>query len=62
MDAYSISAEKIQRFLGIHPKKNIRGAIVDLQKAFASGRVPDSSDTIYRNVDKMKEIGFGRKT
>lgn len=54
--SYHISSEKIKCTLGFEPKKTIKDAIIDLKKAFELGFIPNPSNSIYRNIEKMKEI------
>lgn len=58
--SYHISSEKIKNILNLKPKKTITDAVTDLKRAFDNNKIPNSSDSIYRNVDKMKELGFGK--
>ena len=57
--SYSISSRKMKRVLGISPKKNVSDAVVDLKNAFSSGLINNPSDSKYRNIERMKELGFG---
>ncbi len=54
--SYHISSEKIKRVLGSEPKRTVRDAIIDLKEAFEIGLIPDPSNSIYRNIERMKEI------
>jgi len=56
--SYSISSKKIHKTLGIYPKKHVEDAVTDLKNAFASGLIPDSASSVYRNVERMREINF----
>ncbi len=56
--SYHISSEKIKRVLGFEPKRTIRDGILDLKKAFETGLIPDPSDSVYRNIERMKEINL----
>jgi len=56
--SYRISSEKIKKELGLEPKKTILDAVADLKEAFDSGLIPNSSDTIYRNIERMKELNI----
>jgi len=56
--SYHISSKKIKDRLGLYPKKTIKDAVTDLKYAFSEGLIPNSSDTIYRNIARMKEIGI----
>jgi len=55
--SYHISSEKIKDKLGLFPRKTIKDAVIDLKYAFSQGLIPNPSDTIYRNIARMKEIG-----
>ena len=57
--SYHISSEKINRVLGLYPKKTLKDAILDLKQAFERGLISDPSSTIYRNIEKMKEMKIG---
>ncbi len=54
--SYHISSEKIKRVLEFEPRRTIRDGILDLKKAFETGLIPDPSDSVYRNIERMKEI------
>ena len=54
--SYHISSEKIRCALGFEPKKTVRDAIRDLKEAFELGLIPNPSNSIYRNIERMKEI------
>tara|TARA_Y100000310_G_C20688933_1_gene820945 strand:- start:1820 stop:3283 length:1464 start_codon:yes stop_codon:yes gene_type:complete len=56
--SYHISSEKIKNKLGLTPKKTIKDAVLDLKNAFDSGLIPNHLDSIYRNIDKMKELNL----
>jgi len=56
--SYHISSEKIRKNLGLFPRKTIKDAVLDIKYAFSSGLIPNPSDTIYRNIARMKEIGI----
>jgi len=56
--SYHISSKKIKDRLGFYPKKTVKDAIIDLKYAFSEGLIPNPSDTIYRNITRMKEIGI----
>jgi len=55
--SYHISSEKIGKKLGIYPKKTIEEAISGLKYAFENGLIPNPENAIYRNVQRMKELG-----
>ncbi len=53
--SYRASAKKIWKELGWKPKKSVEGAIKDLVKAFAEGKLPHSlDDPIYYNIKTMQ--------
>lgn len=54
--SYHISSKKIKNILGLEPKKTIKDAIIAIKEAFDRGLIPNSSDSIYRNIERMKEI------
>lgn len=54
--SYHISSEKIKYVLGFEPKRTVRDAIVDLKEAFERGLIQNPSDSIYKNIERMKEI------
>jgi len=54
--SYHISSDKIERVLGNYPTKTVRNAVIDLKSAFAQGLIPNPSDSVYRNIARMKEI------
>ena len=54
--SYHISSEKIKRVLGFEPRSTIRDSISDLKKAFETGLIPNPSNSVYRNIERMKEI------
>jgi len=54
--SYHISSEKIGKKLGIYPKKTIEDAVLDLKTAFNGGLIPNPSNSIYKNIERMKEI------
>lgn len=58
--SYHISSEKIKETLNLYPKKTIKDAIIDLKNAFDNNLIVNPSDSIYKNIDKMKELGFGK--
>lgn len=53
--SYHISSEKIRRELGFQPKHTIEDAVVDLCKAFKSGRIPNPlTEARYYNIKMMQ--------
>ncbi len=53
--SYHISAEKIARDLGWRPTRTVEDAIVDLCRAFAAGKLPNSlTDIRYVNVKTVQ--------
>jgi nucleoside-diphosphate-sugar epimerase len=55
--SYHISSEKIKNELGLEPVHNVEDAVMDLQKAFKQGLIPDSLTNIrYFNVKLMQAI------
>jgi nucleoside-diphosphate-sugar epimerase len=55
--SYRISSERIAEAIGFRPKFTINDAVVDLQRAFASGQLPNSlTDSKYFNIRRMNEI------
>ncbi|OGS22572.1 MAG: UDP-glucose 4-epimerase [Elusimicrobia bacterium RIFOXYA2_FULL_39_19] len=56
--SYHISSAKIQKELGLAPKKTIRDAVLDIKNAFETGEIKNWDDINYYNVKKMKTIGF----
>lgn len=57
--SYHISSNKIQIELGFQPKKTIEDAIVDLNKAFKNGLLPNAmTDSRYFNIKVMLNTGM----
>ncbi len=56
--SYHISSEKIKTKLNLYPKRAIKDAVLNLKWAFSKGLIPNPSDSIYRNIAKMKELGL----
>jgi nucleoside-diphosphate-sugar epimerase len=57
--SYHISSKKIQSELGFAPKKTIRDAVIDLNKAFKAGLLPNSmTDSNYFNIKVMLNTGL----
>ena len=54
--SYHISSEKIKHALGFEPIRTLRDAVIDLKKAFEKGLIPDPSNSIYKNIERMKGI------
>ena len=55
--SYHISSDKIQRELGIAPKRTIEDAVEDMKKAFERGMYPNSmTASRYFNIKTMNEI------
>jgi nucleoside-diphosphate-sugar epimerase len=57
--SYHISSEKIKSELGFVPQHTIKDAVLDLQNAFAGGKIPDSmSNDNYFNVKAMQALNL----
>ena len=57
--SYHISSKKIQTELGFIPKKTIEDAVIDLNKAFKNGLLPNSmTDSNYFNIKIMLNTGL----
>ncbi len=57
--SYHISSKKIETELGFRPKKTIEDAIIDLNKAFKNGKLPNSmTDQKYFNIKVMLNLGL----
>lgn len=55
MRSYHISSKKIERVLGVRPRRTIEDAVIDLVAAFRSGAVPDAmTDPRYYNIRMMQ--------
>ncbi|MGB5809419.1 MAG: NAD-dependent epimerase/dehydratase family protein [Polyangiales bacterium] len=52
--SYHLSAARAREELGFEPQRDLVFAVRELQRAYASGAVPDSQSSIYRNVVWMK--------
>jgi nucleoside-diphosphate-sugar epimerase len=53
--SYHISSEKIARELGWKPKRTVEEAVIDLCRAFQSGKIPNSlTDSRYYNVKAIQ--------
>jgi len=57
--SYHMCSEKIKRELGFEPKRTIQDGVLDLIKAFNTGKIPNPmSDIRYYNVKLMKNINL----
>lgn len=57
--SYHISSVRIGRELGFRPRRTVGDAIMELQAAFASGKVPNGmTDDRYHNVKRMQRLGL----
>jgi len=55
--SYRISSERIADAIGFRPKFTINDAVIDLQRAFANGQLPNSlTESKYFNIRRMNEI------
>jgi len=55
--SYRISSERIAEAIGFRPKHTINDAVLDLQRAFTNGQLPNSlTDPAYFNIQRMNEI------
>ena len=55
--SYRISSERIFEAIGFRPKFTISDAVLDLQRAFTNGQLPNSlTDPAYFNIQRMNEI------
>lgn len=54
--SYRISCDRIRSRLGLFPQRSVADAITDLKAAFEDGRIPDPGDSVYRNIERLKEI------
>lgn len=55
--SYRISSERIRRDLGYQPRRSIRAAIEQLQRAFRAGWIPNPMDEErYYNVRRMQSV------
>ena len=57
--SYHISSEKIKKELSLIPLKTIQDAVIDLKNAFQEGKIPNPENSIYRNIERMKELKIG---
>jgi len=57
--SYHVSSRRIKEELGFEPRHTIQGAILDLEKAFDAGKIPNSLDDIrYYNIKTMQAINL----
>lgn len=57
--SYHVSSQKIKTELGFEAKHSIEEAILDLEKAFREGKIPDSMSEIkYSNIKMMQHINL----
>ena len=55
--SYRISSERIAEAIGFRPQYTINDAVLDLQRAFANGHLPNSlTDPKFFNIQQMNEI------
>jgi nucleoside-diphosphate-sugar epimerase len=55
--SYRISSEKIRRELGFVPRHSIEDAVVELRRAFETGRLPNPMEDIrYSNIKLMQQV------
>jgi nucleoside-diphosphate-sugar epimerase len=60
--SYHVSSEKIKRVLGWTPKQSLENAVVDLCRAFRSGKIPNSlTDIRYYNVKTVQASKLSRE-
>lgn len=57
--SYRISSRKLEDQLGFTCRRTLQQAVLDLRVAWDMGRIPDPSASVYRNVARMREMGFG---
>ncbi|MBN2459193.1 NAD(P)-dependent oxidoreductase [Candidatus Woesearchaeota archaeon] len=55
--SYHVNSDKIKKELGFVPEHTIKESVIELKKAFASGKLPgtDTKD-VYYNIKRMKNI------
>jgi len=58
--SYHISSEKIKNVLGLSPKYTLKDAIREMKKAFDKGLIIYPPISIYKNIERMKEIGIDK--
>ena len=57
--SYQISSEKIKKRLGFEAKSRIRHAVVDLVKAFETGKLRNTfNDEKYFNINRMQSLNL----
>jgi len=54
--SYRINCDRIRSRLGLFPQRTVADAITGLKAAFEDGRIPDPGGSIYRNIERLKEI------
>jgi len=55
--SYHVNSDKIKKELGFVPEHTIKDSVVELKKAFASGKLPDTdTKDVYYNIKRMKNI------
>ena len=54
--SYHVSSELMEKELGFSATHTVEDAIRDLNTAFNNGNIPDPTQSIYRNIERMKEI------
>lgn len=54
--SYHISSNKMKKILGFEPKKTVKDAIFELNKAFEEGKIPDYDSDKYFNMKRMKRF------
>lgn len=55
--SYHISSDKIRDKLGLTPNYTLKDAIKEIKKAFELGLIVNPSISVYKNIERMKEIG-----
>jgi nucleoside-diphosphate-sugar epimerase len=56
--SYHLSSEKIKKRIGFTTKKTIQDAVIDLNKAFNTGKIPNWKDIKYYNVKQLQALGL----
>jgi nucleoside-diphosphate-sugar epimerase len=54
--SYHVSSEKLQRSLGLAPKRGIRNAVDEIANAYSAHLWTNPDDAIYNNVRRMTEL------
>lgn len=54
--SYRITSTRIRETLDLAPRRSVSDAILELKSAFENGSIPDPDSSIYRNVERLKEI------